>query len=354
MVSLVHQKVSAVADGGDTTFVRPSDWNAEHTLSLSATDRLLGRSTAGAGAAEEITCTAFARSILDDANEAAFKATVNLEIGVDVQAYDADLTTWAGLTPSANAQSLVTAADYAAMKALLDLEIGVDVQAYDADLTTWAGVTPGTGVATALAVAVGSAGAFVTFNGAGGTPSSLTLTNASGLPLSGVTDSTSEALGVGTLEIGHATDTTLARVSAGVASIEGSNILLASGLGSITQAYDVDTLKADLADVLTAGFAQTPYSAGTKSSGTYTPDEALGNLQYATNNGAHTLAPPTNNGTLIILYANGASAGTITTSGFTKVTGDAFTTTNGHEFLCYITKHNNGVAFSHLHVTALQ
>lgn len=38
----------------------------------------------------------------------------------------------------------------------------------------------GTGVATALAVNVGSAGAFVTFNGAGGTPSSLTLTNATG------------------------------------------------------------------------------------------------------------------------------------------------------------------------------
>lgn len=40
----------------------------------------------------------------------------------------------------------------------------------------------GTGVATALAVNTGSAGAVVLFNGAGGTPSSLTLTNATGLP----------------------------------------------------------------------------------------------------------------------------------------------------------------------------
>jgi hypothetical protein len=46
----------------------------------------------------------------------------------------------------------------------------------------------GTGVATALAVNVGSAGAFVTYNGALGTPSSGTLTNATGLPLTtGVT-----------------------------------------------------------------------------------------------------------------------------------------------------------------------
>jgi hypothetical protein len=45
----------------------------------------------------------------------------------------------------------------------------------------------GTGVATALAVNVGSSGAFTTFGGAMGTPSSITLTNATGMPLSGVT-----------------------------------------------------------------------------------------------------------------------------------------------------------------------
>lgn len=42
----------------------------------------------------------------------------------------------------------------------------------------------GTGVATALAINVGSAGAFVTFNGALGTPSAGTLTNCTGLPIS--------------------------------------------------------------------------------------------------------------------------------------------------------------------------
>jgi len=50
--------------------------------------------------------------------------------------------------------------------------------------TTIQGITTGTGVATALGVNVGSAGAFVTFNGALGTPSSGTLTSATGLPIS--------------------------------------------------------------------------------------------------------------------------------------------------------------------------
>lgn len=53
-LSLTHAFVSAVADGGDASLVRPSDWNEEHTFTM-ATDRLLGRDTALAGAVEELT-----------------------------------------------------------------------------------------------------------------------------------------------------------------------------------------------------------------------------------------------------------------------------------------------------------
>jgi hypothetical protein len=92
----------------------------------------------------------------------------------------------------------------------------------------------GTGVATALAVNTGSTGAVVLLNGALGTPSSGTLTNATGLPVSGITASTSTALGVGSIELGHATDTTIARSAAGVVTIEGVEVVTLSRSQTLT------------------------------------------------------------------------------------------------------------------------
>jgi len=77
--------------------------------------------------------------------------------------------------------------------------------------------------------------------GALGTPSSGTLTSATGLPISGLTASTSTALGVGSVELGHATDTTLSRVSAGVAAIEGVNILTTTTGAAIGQTMYIGT-----------------------------------------------------------------------------------------------------------------
>jgi hypothetical protein len=74
-VSLKHKFTSAKSQGADATKVRTSNWNDEHDLTL-ATDRLLGRASAGAGAVEEITCTAAGRAILDDADAAAQRTTL--------------------------------------------------------------------------------------------------------------------------------------------------------------------------------------------------------------------------------------------------------------------------------------
>jgi hypothetical protein len=118
---------------------------------------------------------------------------------------------------------------------------------------------------------------------------------------------------------------------------------------------DPSALKANVSANLTVGYTATGYSAGTKSSGTFTPVPANGGLQYYTNGGAHTLTPPsTGSGdsvSMVLQITNNSSAGAITTSGFTVLTGDSLTTTDGDDFLCYVTVLNG---FSHLHVIALQ
>lgn len=157
---------------------------------------------------------------------------------------------------------------------------------------TLTGVLKGNGTSAFTAAAAGTD--YVSPGGALGTPASGTLTNCTGLPGSGLASGT-----------------------------------LGSGVG----------------------FSATSYSAGTKSSGTYTPAASDGNFQHATNGGAHTLAPPSTVCTIIVEYLNNSSAGAITTSGFTKVTGDAFTTTDTNKFQCFITKTQN---YSSLNVVALQ
>lgn len=89
-----------------------------------------------------VTPSANGKSMVSAADYSAMRTALSLRPGTDVQAYDANLTTWAGVAPSANGQSLVAAANYAAMSTLLQTTVGIYSQAYDADLTTWAGVTP--------------------------------------------------------------------------------------------------------------------------------------------------------------------------------------------------------------------
>jgi len=165
-----------------------------------------------------ITPSANVQTLLGSADYSAFRTSLGLVIGTNVQAFDADLTTWAGLTPTTvgqnlvtltnpsaitflriNADNTVTARSAANFKTDLSLTIGTDVQAFDADLTTWAGITPGTGVGTFLA-----------------TPSSANLASA-------VTDET----GSGSLVFG-----TSPRITTGINDANGNELFLFTATGS--------------------------------------------------------------------------------------------------------------------------
>ena len=111
--------------------------------------------------------------------------------------------------------------------------------AVSADLSAAISDESGTGVVvfnnspTLLTPALGTPSALVLTN-ATGTPSSITLTNGTALPVSGITASTSASLGVGSVELGHATDTTIARASAGVVTIEGVNVVTTTSTDTLT------------------------------------------------------------------------------------------------------------------------
>lgn len=79
VISLKHLFTSPKTDGTDTTIVQPSNWNAEHQLQM-ATARLIGRTTAGTGAAEEISV---------GANLSLTALTLNLASSVSITALTA-------------------------------------------------------------------------------------------------------------------------------------------------------------------------------------------------------------------------------------------------------------------------
>jgi hypothetical protein len=94
---------------------------------------------------------------------------------------------------------------------------------------------------------------------------------------------------------------------------------------------------------LAAGYALATYANdGVKSSGTYTPTPAAGgNIRAINNGGTFSLASDANASTaytMVVAITNQAGAGVVTLTGFTKISGDPFTTTVGHIFMCYITK----------------
>jgi len=99
----------------------------------------------------------------------------------------------------------------------------------------------------------------VTSGGALGTPASGTLTNCSGLPVSGIVASTTLSLGVGTIELGAASDTTIGRVSAGVIAVEGVSLgrVIGSGTAALGTSAISSGASATVVTVAATGVATT-------------------------------------------------------------------------------------------------
>ena len=140
---------------------QPGD--AATTLNVSATDKLLGRSTAGAGSVEEITLTSAGRALLDDADAAAQRTTLGLGTAALSASGDFEtagsVSTHAALTSSVHGISTFGATlidDANASTARTTLGLGtISTQASDSVSITGGSVT---GI-TDLAIADGGTGA---------------------------------------------------------------------------------------------------------------------------------------------------------------------------------------------------
>ena len=119
---------------------------------VTATDRLLGRSSADPGIIEEITCTAAGRALLDDASASAQRTTLGIDtddsvtfgtVTANLSSTSATITggTITGITDLAIADGGTGASTAANARQNLGVEIGVDVQAYDAGLQSISGLT---------------------------------------------------------------------------------------------------------------------------------------------------------------------------------------------------------------------
>jgi len=282
----------SAASTDNTGWTQLSVTYVTHSGSFSAADPLFvlyartgDKGADGIGAGDMLA----ANNLSDLVNVATARTNLGVAIGTNVQAYDAGLADIAALAVTdgnvivGNGTNWV-AESGATARASLGLTIGTDVQAYDAGLADIA----------ALAVTDGNI-----------------------------------IVGNGTNWVAESGAT--ARASLGLT------------IGTDVQAYDADTAKLDVEDqVLTGGVRVTSKSLAT---GSITLDPGDRPLQYITNNGAFTITAPANDGSLLLLVTNGASAGAITFSGFTvsSSVGDALTTTNAHNFVISVVR-INGVA----------
>lgn len=164
-VTVVHTTQATGTDAGNGE-IGKTQWNEAHQV-------------VGLGTAAEANVTDFATAAQGTKADSALQPA---DIGVSVQAYDADLTSWAAIAPSAKQDTLVSATNIKTVNgnSLLgsgDLTVGASIPVSDEGTQITAAVTSfnftGAGV-----TATASSGA-VTVNVAGGGGSSSPIPNLS-------------------------------------------------------------------------------------------------------------------------------------------------------------------------------
>lgn len=108
-ITVASSGASWTIDAGVVSYAKMQD--------VSATDKILGRSTSGAGDVEEISCTAAGRALLDDADAAAQRTTLGL--GTAATSASGDFFAASGV--STFGATLIDDADAAASRTTLGL-----------------------------------------------------------------------------------------------------------------------------------------------------------------------------------------------------------------------------------------
>lgn len=173
----------------------------------------------------------------------------------------------------------------------------------------------GTGVATALAVNVGSAGAFVTFNGALGTPTSGIVTNLTGtasININGTVGATTPTTATFTTAT---INTSIALASAATLNFAAGNVVLTHSSGILTMGTGdlrITTAGTNSASVVTVGGTQTLTNKTLTSPIINVTSDATGDIYYRNSGGALTRLPIGSTGNVLTVAAGlpswGASA----------------------------------------------